>query len=467
MVERKPLTYKQDNIIIFKDNSEKEIEKFAGIGSYSTSNIDGIGGIYKHTYRDFIVREITKDGEILRIKDISTKNHSSREFQDDFTEFHLVKKNQEPFKAFNLVASALNIPMYHLSYSGLKDRCSISVQKVAVKGNHVEKLQNLNLRDISIKHITPSRKAIKLGSNKGNHFTVIIRNIDNNIDVKQRIFKIFEILTTNGFLNYYGLQRFGTFRPNSHIVAKHILLKDYENVFNELVLNTYSSESIKSQILRNKLKQDGDMEWAYNNFPKSLNYERMMINHLKDHTKDFEGSVQKIPKYLIKLLLSSFQSYYFNKILTLRINKGISPFEPVKGDVIVILEDDKGSLTSIKYIYGGKYDKFLKDALLLNRASIVIPLVGYNTKMDEYPLMNKFFEEVLKEEKIDPSIFKSELFRQYEFKGAHRAISIKLSDSKILEVGKDDIFQNKQKVKVEFSLPRGSYATMVLRELMK
>jgi tRNA pseudouridine13 synthase len=467
LVERISLTYKKDNIIIFKDNAEKEIEKFAGIASYSTSNIDGIGGIYKHNYRDFIVREITKEGEILRIKDISKKNHFSREFQDDFTEFHLVKKNQEPFKAFNFIASALNIPMSHISYSGLKDRCSISVQKVAVKGNHVEKLKNLKLKDISINHITTSRKSIRLGSNKGNHFTVIIRNIKKNIDIRKRISKIFEILSTDGFLNYYGLQRFGTYRPNSHIVAKHILLKEYENVFKELVLNTYSSESIKSQILRNKLKQDGDMEWAYDNFPKSLNYERMMISHLKDNSQDFEGSVQKIPKYLIKLLLSSFQSYYFNKMLTLRINKGISPFEPVNGDVIVILEDDKGDLTSIKYVYGGKYDKFLKEALLLNRASIVIPLVGYDTKMDEYPLMNYFFEEILKEEKINSSIFRSELFRQYEFKGAHRAISIKLSDAKILDIGKDDIFLDKQKVKVEFSLPRGSYATMVLRELMK
>ena len=44
---------------------------------------------------------------------------------------------------------------------------------------------------------------------------------------------------------------------------------------------------------------------------------------------------------------------------------------------------------------------------------------------------------------------------------------IKLSDAKILEVSKDDLFQDKQKVKMEFSLPRGSYATMVLRELMK
>ena len=461
------MTYKQDNVIIFKDNAEKEIEKFAGIGSYTTSNIHGIGGIYKHTYKDFIVREVTKEGEILRIKDISAKSYFSSDENDGFTEFNLVKINKEPFKAFNLIASALNVPMSHLSYSGLKDRCSISVQKVSIKGNHMEKLNNLKLRNIFINNISPSRRSIKLGSNKGNHFTVIIRNIDNDIDVEMRILKVFETLSNKGFLNYYGLQRFGTFRPNSHIIAKHILLNEHENVFNELVLNTYSSESIESQLVRNKLRKDGNMDWAYTNFPKSLNYERMMIHHLIDHEKDFKGSVQKIPSYLKKLLFSSFQSYFFNKMLTFRIKQGISPFEPVNGDVIIILDDDKGELTSIKYIYGGKYDKFLKEAIHLNRAYIVIPLVGYDTKMDEYPLMNKFFEDVLDEEKIDSTIFKSELFRQYEFKGAHRAMIIKLSDAKILEVSKDDIFQDKQKVKIEFSLPRGSYATMVLRELMK
>ena len=467
MVENKPLTYKQNDVIIFKDNSEKEIEKFAGIGSYSTSNINGIGGVYKHTYKDFTVREITKEGEILRIKDISTKPHFSRELKDVFTEFDLVKINKEPFNAFNLIASALNVPVSHVTYSGLKDRCSISVQKVTVKGNQVDKLNNLKLKDIFIKNVSPSRKYIKLGSNKGNQFTVIIRNIDKDIDVKKQVLKIFEILSNDGFLNYYGLQRFGTFRPNSHIIAQHILLNEYEKVFNELVLNTYSSESIKSQFLRNKLKHDGDMDWAYDNFPTGLNYERMMIHHLIDHENDFKGSVQKIPGYLVKLLFSSFQSYFFNKMLTLRIKNGISPFEPVDGDVIVILDDDKGNLTSIKYIFGGKYDKFLKEAIQLNRAYIVIPLVGYNTRMDEYPLMNRFFEEILIKEKIEYPIFQSELFRQYEFKGAHRAITIKLSDATILEVRNDDIFQDKQQVKIEFSLPRGSYATMVLRELMK
>ncbi len=461
------MTYKQDSIIIFENNNEKEIEKFAGVGSYATSSIDGIGGIYKHTYKDFIVREITKEGEILRIKDISTKSYFSRGENDDFTEFDLVKLNKEPFKAFNLIASALKVPISHLSYSGLKDRCSISVQKVTVKGNHVEKLNNLKLRNIFIKNISLSRKSIQLGSNKGNHFTVIIRNIDSDIDVETRILKVFETLSSKGFLNYYGLQRFGTFRPNSHIIAKYILRNEYENVFNELVLNTYSSESIDSQLVRNKLRKDGNMEWAYANFPKSLNYERMMIHHLIDHEKDFKGSVQKIPSYLVKLLFSSFQSYFFNKMLTLRIKKGFSPFEPVNGDVIVILDDDNGDLTSIKYVYGGRYDQYLKEAISLNRAYIVIPLVGYNTEMNEYPFMNQFFEDILNEEKIDSSIFKNELFRQYDFKGAHRAMVIKLSDAKILKVSKDDVFQDKQKVKIEFSLPRGSYATMVLRELMK
>jgi len=467
MVERKPLTHIQDRVIIFKDNSEREIEKFAGIEAFTTLNIDGIGGIYKHSYKDFIVQEITKEGEILRIKDNSTKPHFSSEIHDDYTEFDLIKINKEPFKAFNLITNALKIPLSHLSYSGLKDRCSISVQKVAVKGNHIENLENLKLRDIFIHNISLSPKSIKLGSNKGNRFTVIIRNIDNDIDIEKRIQKVFEKLTNDGFLNYYGLQRFGTFRPNSHLIAKHILLNEYENVFDELVLNTYSSESVKSQILRNKLRRDGDMIWAYDNFPKSLNYERMMIQHLIEHEQDFKGSVQSIPNYLKKLLFSSFQSYLFNKMLTFRIKDGLSPFEPVNGDVLVILDDDKGDLTSVKYIYGGRYDKFLKKAILLNRASIVIPLVGYDTKMDEYPLMNEYFKKILKEQNVDPSIFKSELFRQYEFKGAHRAMTIKLSDAKILQVLKDDIFQNKQQVKIEFSLPRGSYATMVLRELMK
>jgi len=56
----------------FKENTEKEVEKFVGIDTFATAGFDGIGGVYKNQFKDFIVKEIVENGRILDIKEDST-----------------------------------------------------------------------------------------------------------------------------------------------------------------------------------------------------------------------------------------------------------------------------------------------------------------------------------------------------------------------------------------------------------
>ena len=50
----------------------KELEKIVGIEAYSSPELDGISGIYKYSYKDFIVREILEDGKTLEIREDSS-----------------------------------------------------------------------------------------------------------------------------------------------------------------------------------------------------------------------------------------------------------------------------------------------------------------------------------------------------------------------------------------------------------
>jgi tRNA pseudouridine13 synthase len=197
-----------------------------------------------------------------------------------------------------------------------------------------------------------------------------------------------------------------------------------------------------------------------------MSYEREILKYLINNPGDYEGAIHNLPPYLIKLILSSFQSYLFNKLLSLRIKKGYSLFKPYKGDTISILDDIDGQITQIKFIFGGIYDKYLKEALKLNRASIVIPLVGYDTNLSEFPLMQSLLLDILKKEQLNPSIFNSELLKDNDFMGSFRAMVIRPKDLNLIKLAPDEIFPNKQKVRIEFSLLKGSYATMLLREIM-
>ncbi|MFW9939795.1 MAG: tRNA pseudouridine(13) synthase TruD [Candidatus Thorarchaeota archaeon] len=459
--EKSSITYS------FKNNIEKEVEKFVGIEVYATSKINGIKGEYKVLYKDFIVKEIEKNGRILDIKEDYTSPSFSKELTDKFTTFNLVKINKDTFEAVKNISKALKIPYNFFSYSGLKDKQAISVQKISVKGNYVEKLKNLKLRDIFIRNVYPTKKPVKLGSHLGNSFTITIRNLENVKEFKQNIEKNLKFLRDFGFPNYFGLQRFGNYRPNSHIIGRFLLKGDYENAFKEYVSTTYSTEPNDSRKVRSDFRKNGDLEKAYNNFPKILGYERNMIQYLIENENDYQGAINTLPIDLIRLLISSFQSYLFNRMLSLRIKKGLPLFKPVKGDVICILDDYDGNITEIKYAFGGMYDKYLKKALKSNRASIVLPIIGKNTILEDYPIMKSIFNEIAKLDRIDENIFHSKYINESEFKGSIRAMTVKPKDLKMLELTDDEYYPGRKKVKIEFSLQKGTYATMLLRELLK
>ena len=454
-------------ITIFENNDEREVEKYVGIEVYSTSEIRGIGGEYKSSYKDFIVKEITQDGKTLEMREDSESPPYLEESKDKYTTFNIVKINKDTFEAIRDISKILEIPSNIIQYSGLKDKCSISVQRASIKGNVIQKLRRVKLNDIYIRNITPSKKSTKLGSHFGNNFTIIIRNIIAEKNLEERISNIIDEINFKGFPNYYGLQRFGSLRPNSHKIGKLILEQNYKEAFNEFITAIYSTESTKAQLIRKNLAETGDLKKALEEFPPSLRYERKMIHSLIEKPNNYKATINTLPPGLKTLLISSFQSWIFNKMVSKRKEKGISLFKPHEGDRIVILDDELGNMTKITYIYGGLYDKYLDDAFKLNRAAIIAPLIGYSTNLEDFPLMKEIYREVSSEEGIKLDFKNNEILKKYEFKGSYRPITMKPIGLKTIEFSKDELDDTKMKLKLEFSLVRGCYATMLLRELIK
>ena len=450
-----------------KNISNREIEKIVGIEVFSSSEYEGIQAIIKKRYKDFIVKEVIHSGKVLELKENFSPIYFSNDNKDNYTQFNLIKINKDTFEAIRLISKALGIPPNSIGYAGLKDKRSISIQTASIRGNYVEKLKNLKLDDIYFRNIFPSKYPVKLGNNWGNQFVITLRNIKHMPDQMNKIEALFKYLRNYGFPNYFGLQRFGTFRPNSHLIGRFILENQFKKAFEEFVINVYATELPQSQKIRAELAKTGDLNKAFNSFPVSLGYERTMIKYLLDNPGDYEGAINHLPKYLIKLLISSFQSYLFNKMVSLRVHQGNSLYDPVKGDAICILDEENGGITQIKYIYGGLYDEYLQEARKLNRAKIIIPLIGYNTDLDEFPYMKSLFLEIIKNEHISLNIFKNKLLEIYDFKGSFRTIMTKPMGLKLLEYSIDNLYPNKYKMKIEFSLQKGSYATLFLREIIK
>jgi len=205
------------------------------------------------------------------------------------------------------------------------------------------------------------------------------------------------------------------------------------------------------------------------NFPSALAYERKIVRSLVKKPQDYRSAMLSLPKSLLHLILSSYQSYIFNKAISLRKKQGFSLSYPINGDIVSILIEPLGQPSFVSYRFGNWHDEFIMKAFRLNRATILAPIIGYKTQLADFPAFKPIYETILKEENFQTSVFHSIFVSEIEFEGTTRPIIQKpsgLTVSQAHMIGKPTLF-DPNGLSVEFSLPKGTYATMLIRELIK
>jgi len=440
------------------------IEKLVGMDYYGV-NQSGIGGVYKFRYKDFVVKEITREGRILEIKEDISKptfnpNHK-------YTRFNVTKVERDTIEVAKIIAKTLNVPLNHVTYSGLKDHRAITVQEMSVKGDAIDKLKEFKKRNIFVRAFRSSKFKLTLGDNWGNNFSIIVRNIEDDGKIEKRLALIKSDLENYGVPNYYGLQRFGIYRPNSHIIGKYIILKQYKEAVEEFLMRIFPVETYEKIETRKTIEEIVEYSKSFDQIPRQFDYEKSMIEYLIESDYDYKGSLLKLPIDLLSLLISAYQSYLFNKAISERMRMGYSVYNPVVGDLIGLLDEEMGHLTHVKYLYDKKLKKHLDKAIKLKRATIISPIVGYDTDLNPKFLMAKIYEKIMQEEGISKEIFDVSDFVDLDYHGTYRSISLKPRGFVVRFVEDDELNPGKKKVRIEFDLEKGTYATIIIRELLK
>jgi tRNA pseudouridine13 synthase len=274
-------------------------EKIAGIIGYST-NSPPLGGHIKADIADFIVREITNSGEMLSTHEKERVEIPFNSKRDRATLFTLIKKKMDTILASKIIAEYLQISQSHVKWAGIKDHTAITAQKFTVRGNVIKKLKKFSHDRITLTNIRPAREEMDLGKLWGNHFTINLRKINTPFEeIAEILHKWRYTINETGFPNFFGTQRFGQHRPNSHKVGKHVFKMDYEKACNEFLFKVYPREYPESQEFRRKLAESRDYVNILNEFPKGLHYEKMIIHQLAHGPTDFKKAIQALPKPLL------------------------------------------------------------------------------------------------------------------------------------------------------------------------
>ena len=400
---------------------------------YYTNNIQGTGGIIRLKPEDFRVEEIP-------LYPFSGKG--------THTIIQLEKKGLGTMEAIALLADYLKIHRYRFGYAGMKDAQAITTQWISIQDIEPIALDRIKIPGIRILSITKHENTIKLGHLKGNQFIIRLRKLNCPLgEALDLANQTCEILSAEGFPNYFGPQRFGN-RLDSHLLG-YALIQNNLTEFADLMLGR-PNDFDTGKIAQARAKYDQSnynkarklWPYPYANQRKALHL--LVKNGGKKHKVAF-----LVKSELKNLYVSAWQSYIFNQVLAARMPKINTILE---GDMAYC--HDSGSVFRVEDIIA---EQKRCDA---NEISPTGPLPGLRLSSLS-GAAGKIENQILQENQVNEEA--NQALKKYYARTSRRSLVAIPRELKCS--GNSD--KDGDYIQLEFILPAGCFATSLLREITK
>ncbi|XP_062084512.1 multisubstrate pseudouridine synthase 7 [Humulus lupulus] len=255
-----------------------------------------------------------------------------------FLRFHLCKENKDSQEALGVIAKMLGVQPRSFGFAGTKDKRAVSTQRVTVFKQRAKKLAALNDRLIGIKvgDFCYVKEGLVLGQLSGNRFTVTLRGVV--ADSEETIRAAASALGRQGFINYFGLQRFGSGSVPTYLIGSKLLRGEWEAVVN-MILDPREGERNTIAMARQYYKETNDIDGTLRQLPRYLVAERAILQCLKKCPGNHLQALKAIPRTLRMMYVHSYQSYLWNHAASTRVQKHGTD-HVVVGDLVYCKEHD-------------------------------------------------------------------------------------------------------------------------------
>jgi tRNA pseudouridine13 synthase len=431
------------------------------------SDADGVGGRLRESPADFRVREIEAvDPEPL--------DADSETYRHLLVRATLRRWDTNDFAGE--LSDRLGMSRGRVSWAGTKDKHAHTTQLFSVEGVDPEDLPGAGDRPgISGADLEPVGRfgrRLQFGDLAGNAFEITVTDPDapenaSAITTQLRAFAgdggddIDD--ATVAVPNYFGQQRFGSRRPVTHEVGLAVLRDDWKGAVLAYVANQNEAEPADTRAARAYAAETEDWQGALDRMPGHLGYERAMLHALTERSagddagpEEFRAALAAVPENLQRMFVHAAQSYAFNRILSARLDRGLPFDRAVQGDVVCFAKE-RGGLTvpdpdRTQRVTESRV-RSVNRHVDRGRAFVTAPLVGTDTDLGGAE-PGEIERDVLTDLGLEPADF--DLPDPFESTGTRRAI--RLSTDLAIET---------DPLSFCFSLPKGSYATVLLREYLK
>ncbi len=425
-------------------SSSSDIPNYVVPTSYLTGDIPGTGGLIKQRHEDFLVEEIPAydpcgSGEHIYLM--------------------VQKAGLSTLQMVSIIARHFRVRESAVGFAGLKDKHAITRQQISVHvpGKKPEDFPSLQHQKLVILGATLHNNKLRRGHLRGNRFVIKIRSVSALKVIAAK--KVLERLESHGVPNRLGEQRFGH-AGNNHLVGRAILMQQWEEVCDQLI--SPPGDARTEHALSRELYAKKDYAGALRTLPAGAETEARVLNALARAGSGTDGGFDRAAAAISDMArtfyVTSFQSAVFNAVLEERIATGrLATLEP--GDVA--FKHDNASVFDVEAALAADPETLRRLAAV--EISSSGPMWGVHMKPAQGEI-GAFELKTLLATGVTPKMLAAFAERVSDgAPGKRRSLRVPLHYPQV-EGGADEFGHY---IKCSFELPAGSFATVVVREIIK
>lgn len=359
-----------------------------------------------------------------------------------FALYRLTKQSLGTLEALQAIEDKWNLPRQRVAFAGLKDRHATTSQYITIRGGSSRGFSQTNL---GLEYVGQVERPIHASDINGNRFRIVVRDLS-KIESQSTQSRI-EELSRDGLPNYFDNQRFGSVGESGEFIAKPWCLGNYERALWLALADPNVHDRVvdrdEKAMLRN---QWGNWQLCSERIDPSVRQD--VVKQLARQPGDFRRALAAFPHSLRSLWLAAFQSHLWNQVLAR-----------------LVVQEVGNEQTEMHQIGSAHLPFFgrLNDSQRGRLQNTLLPLPSARLHLENDDL-RPLYDQLLEAEGIELRQVRVKYPRDTFFsKGERKAVFQPSELTHSIEA--DDLYSGCEKLTLAFTLPRGCYATILIKRL--
>jgi tRNA pseudouridine13 synthase len=362
-----------------------------------------------------------------------------------FALYRLTKRSIGTPEVIAEVVRRWKLPRHRISYGGLKDKHAVTVQFVTVLNGP---RRHLGQTSFELNYAGQRDKPFTPQDISGNRFRLVVRDLSSK--ALDGALEALPEIQTAGLPNYFDDQRFGSVGSSGEFIAKSWCAGDYERALWLALADPHPDDRTDERRQKEILREHWG-RWIECKAALDRSHRRSIVTYLADKPPDrpdYRGAFARIKVDLRGLYLSAFQSCLWNRLLDRYLRCELSP------DRLLDVPLKLGPAPFFRQL----------DAETATRLQAAqLPLPSSRLHLEDGP-MHALISELLGEYGLELRQLRVKYPRDSFFSKGQRAVAIPVGNL-TGEATADDLYPGRKKLLLKFDMPRGSYATILVKRI--